>query len=82
MGTSRGSAVKESAGNARDMSLILCQEDSLEEEMTTYSSILVWKIPWQRTLVGFSLQGRKGSDMIEHACTGVLNSRSCCLFYI
>ena len=47
MGTSRGSAVKESAGNARDMSLILCQEDSLEEEMTTYSSILAWRIPWR-----------------------------------
>ena len=24
----------------------LCQEDVLEEEMTTYSSILAWKIPW------------------------------------
>ena len=22
------------------------QEDPLEEEMTTYSSTLVWKIPW------------------------------------
>ena len=24
----------------------LGQEDPLEEEMTTHSSILVWKIPW------------------------------------
>ena len=24
----------------------LGQEDSLEEEMTTHSSILVWKVPW------------------------------------
>ena len=24
----------------------LCQEDALEEEMTTHSSILAWKIPW------------------------------------
>ena len=24
----------------------LCQEDLLDEEMTTHSSILAWKIPW------------------------------------
>ena len=24
----------------------LSQEDPLEEEMATYSSILVWKMPW------------------------------------
>ena len=24
----------------------LCQEDLLEEDMATHSSILVWKIPW------------------------------------
>ena len=24
----------------------LCQEDSLEEEIATHSSILVWKMPW------------------------------------
>ena len=24
----------------------LGQEDPLEKEMTTYSSILIWKIPW------------------------------------
>ena len=24
----------------------LSQEDSLEEEMATHSSILVWKMPW------------------------------------
>ena len=26
----------------------LSQEDALEEEMTTHSSILAWKIPWPR----------------------------------
>ena len=26
--------------------LFLCQEDPLEEEMATHSSILVWKIQW------------------------------------
>ena len=27
----------------------LGQEDSLEKEMATHSSILAWKIPWQGT---------------------------------
>ena len=34
------------AGDPRDSSLILGREDPLEEEMTTPSSILAWKIPW------------------------------------
>ena len=33
------------AGDVRDMGLILGQEDALEEEMVTHSSILAWKIP-------------------------------------
>ena len=28
------------------MGLILGQEDALEKEIATHSSILVWKIPW------------------------------------
>ena len=35
-----------SAEDARDASSILGQEDPLEEEMATCSSILAWKIPW------------------------------------
>ena len=27
----------------------LGQEDPLEEEMTTHSSILAWRIPWTKT---------------------------------
>ena len=27
----------------------LDQEDPLEKEMATYSSILAWRIPWQRS---------------------------------
>ena len=30
------------------------QEDSLEKEMATHSTILAWKIPGQRSLVGYS----------------------------
>ena len=32
----------------------LGQEDPLEEEMTTHSSILAWKAHGQRSLVGYS----------------------------
>ena len=37
----------------------LGQEDPLEEEMATHSSILAWEIPWTESLVGWSLWGRK-----------------------
>ena len=37
----------------------------VEKEMVTHSSTFAWKIPWMRTLVGYSLWGRKESDMTE-----------------
>ena len=40
-------------------------EDSLEKEMATHSSILAWRIPWRRSLVGYSPCGRKESDTTE-----------------
>ena len=46
MGFPGGSVGKESACNAGDSGLILGQEDSLEKEMVTHSSILAWEIPW------------------------------------
>ena len=39
-------------------------DDSLEEEMTTHSSILAGKIPW--TEEPSRLQGKE-SDMVKHA---------------
>ena len=36
---------KEFTYNAGDAGLI-CQEDPLEKEMATHSSILAWEIPW------------------------------------
>ena len=33
-------------GAIGDKGLILDQEDPLEEEMATHSSILAWRIPW------------------------------------
>ena len=41
-----GSDSKASAYNAGDWVQSLGQEDILEKEMATHSSILAWKIPW------------------------------------
>ena len=38
----------------------LSQEDPLEKEMSTHSSVLAWRIPW--TEVSYSLWGHKESD--------------------
>ena len=38
--------VKNSPANARAAGLIPGQDDPLEEEMATYSSILAGRIPW------------------------------------
>ena len=37
----------------------LGQEDPLEEEMTTHSSILAWKIPWTEDSGGLQSIGLK-----------------------
>ena len=46
----------------------LGQEDPLEEEITTHSSILAWKslMGWRRQ-AGYSPWGGKESDTPEHA---------------
>ena len=40
------------AGDAGDMGLVSDQEDPLEKEMATCSSILAWEIPWTEEPVG------------------------------
>ena len=35
----------------------LGQEDTLEKEMATYSSILAWEIPWIEELGGLQFMG-------------------------
>ena len=48
--------VKNSLANMRDMGLIfLGQEDPMEEEMATHSSILAWESHGQRSLAGSSI---------------------------
>ena len=41
----------------------LGQEDPLEEDMATYSSILAWRIPWTEEAVGLQSMG---SQRIRH----------------
>ena len=40
-------------------------EDPLEEEMSTHSSILAWRIPWTEEPGGYSPWGGKASDTTE-----------------
>ena len=43
----------------------LGQEDPLEKEMATHSSILAWKIPWMEERGGYSPWDHQESDMTE-----------------
>ena len=45
--------------------LSLSQEDPLEKEMATNSSILAWKIPWTEESGGLQSMGRRELDMTE-----------------
>ena len=50
----------------------LGQEDPLEEEMATHSSILAWEIPWTEEPGGLQSMGlqRVGHDLVtKHART-------------
>ena len=53
----------------------LGQEDLLEKEMVTHSSILAGKIPWSRSLVGYRPWGRKESDTTERLHSLPTNSQ-------
>ena len=61
-----------SAGDVRAEGSALGQEDPLEEGVATHSSVLVWRIRGQRSLVGYSPCGRRELDRTEAtqpACT-------------
>ena len=50
----------------------LDQEDPLELEVATHSSILAWEIPWTEELEGYSPWGYEESDMAERVCARAL----------
>ena len=58
-----GSEVKLSAWNAGDLGSIPGQEDPLEKEMATHSSILAWRIPWMEEPGGLQ---STGSQRVRH----------------
>ena len=67
-----GSVGKESAWNAADTDEIwsLGQEDPLEKEMATHSSILAWRIPWTEEPDGLqNPRGCKESDTAKWPST-------------
>ena len=43
----------------------LGQEDSLEREIATHSSILAWKIPWTEELGGPQSMGSQRADTTD-----------------
>ena len=57
--------VKNPLAKQKTWVLSLGQEDPLEKEMATHSSILAWEIHGQRILVGYSPGGSEESDMTE-----------------
>ena len=61
--------MKNAPANAGDSGLILGQEDPLEKEMATHSSILAWKIPWTGSLADYNPWGRKELGVTEYIRT-------------
>ena len=54
------------ARDIRDVGWIPALGRSLEKEMATHRSILAWKIPLQRSLVGYSPGDGEELDTAEH----------------
>ena len=48
-------------------------EDPLEKDMTSHATIFAWRIPWQRSLAGYSSWGCKDLNMIERICVQKLD---------
>ena len=72
LGLPQGLSSKESTCNAGDVHSILGQEDLLENEMATHSSVLAWKMPWT-----VEPGGLRGAQVVkESEATWRLNSSS------
>ena len=59
----------------------LGQEDPLEKEMATHSSILAWRFHIQKSLVGYSPWGHKELDMTEWLTLSLSRKFSWILFF-
>ena len=52
----------------------LCQDDPLEKEMATHSSILAWRIPWTEEPAGQQSMGSKSQTLSLSTVHGVKES--------
>ena len=52
-----GSLIKNLPAKAGEVGSILGQDDPLEDEMATHSSILAWRIPWTEEPGGLQSMG-------------------------
>ena len=59
----------------------LGQQDPLEKEMATHSSILAWEIPGQRSLVGYSPLGHKSWTRLSDQTTTTTMFYIACLIF-
>ena len=57
----------------------LGQEDPLEKEMATHSSVLAWKIPQTEELGGLQFIALHELDSTEHTCTHFAYCSKWCL---
>ena len=62
-----GSVVKNLSAKQETQVLFLGQEDSLEKEMATPSSILTWEIPWTEEPGGLQFKGSQ-MDQTRLSC--------------
>ena len=68
MGCPGGLVVKNPPAMQETWVWSLGQEDPLEKEMATHSSILAWKILWKKSLAGYSPWGckRVGHNLVTN----------------
>ena len=67
-GFPNGSVVKNLPAVPETQVRSLGQEDPMEEEMATHSSIPAWKFHGQRSLVSYSPWGHKELNTTENSC--------------
>ena len=70
-GFSDGSVVKNLPTTQEMQVQSLGREDTLEKEMATHSSLLAWKIPWTKSLVGGTPRSHKELDRTERLSTQI-----------
>ena len=63
LGFTGGAVVKNPPAKQETWVRLLGQENPLEKEMATHSSILAWEIPWSEEPGGYNSMGSQKSEM-------------------